>query len=187
MHVRHILRGMLLALLLLTLLAGMAHAQGTEQKTVRVGWYESPFEMTDAHGRRSGYAYEYQQRIAAYTGWAYEYEVGSWPELMEKLIAGEIDLMSDVSYTDERAGQMLFSSLPMGTEDYFLYAAPENNEINKDDYATLNGKRIGVNRGSIQVGLFRDWSEKNGVQAELMEMTKSEDFRAAAAAQCAGG
>lgn len=175
MHVRNIWRGMLLALLLLALLAGMAHAQGTERKTVRVGWYESPFEMMDAHGRRSGYAYEYQQRIAAYTGWVYEYEVGVWSELIEKLIAGEIDLMSDVSYTDERAEQMLFSSLPMGTEDYFLYAAPDNNEISKDDYATLNGKRIGVNRGSIQVGLFRDWSEKNGVEAELMEMTKSED------------
>lgn len=39
-------------------------AQGTP-KTVRVGWYESPFNMMDARGRRSGYAYEYQQKIAA--------------------------------------------------------------------------------------------------------------------------
>ena len=27
-------------------------------KTVRVGWYESPFNITDALGRRPGYAYE---------------------------------------------------------------------------------------------------------------------------------
>ena len=41
-----------------------ASAQGTEN-TVRVGWYESPFNTTDEFGRRSGYAYEYQQKISA--------------------------------------------------------------------------------------------------------------------------
>ena len=50
-------------------------------KTVRVGWYESPFNTTDQFGRRSGYAYDYQQKIAAYTGWNYEYVEGSWPEI----------------------------------------------------------------------------------------------------------
>ena len=88
------------------------HAQGTE-KTVRVGWYESPFNTTDQFGRRSGYAYDYQQNIAAYTGWSYEYVEGSWPELMQMLIDGEIDLMSDVSYTEDRAERMLFSALPI--------------------------------------------------------------------------
>ena len=37
-------------------------------KVVRVGWYESSFNTRDAAGRRSGYAYEYQMKIAAYTG-----------------------------------------------------------------------------------------------------------------------
>ena len=31
-------------------------------KTVRVGWYESPFNTTDQFGRRSGYAYDYQKK-----------------------------------------------------------------------------------------------------------------------------
>ena len=55
-------------------------------KVVRVGWYESPFNTTDASGRRTGYAYSYQQIIAAYTGWTYEYVEGSWPELMQMLV-----------------------------------------------------------------------------------------------------
>ena len=54
-------------------------------RTVRVGWYESPFNSTDQFGRRSGYAYEYQRKIAAYTGWSYEYVEGSWPELLQML------------------------------------------------------------------------------------------------------
>lgn len=43
-----------------------AHARDTE-KVVRVGWFESPFNTTDRFGRRSGFAYEFQKKIAAYT------------------------------------------------------------------------------------------------------------------------
>ena len=35
------------------------------------------FNLTDRFGRRSGYAYDYQQKIAAYTGWKYEYVTGT--------------------------------------------------------------------------------------------------------------
>ena len=88
-------------------------------KVVRVGWYESPFNTFDSNGRRTGYAYTYQQKISAYTGWEYEYVEGSWPELLQMLVDGKIDLMSDVSYTEERAEQMLYGSLPMGAQDYY--------------------------------------------------------------------
>ena len=151
-----------------------AYAQN-EPQTVRVGWYESPFNTTDPYGRRSGYAYDYQQKIAAYTGWNYEYVEGSWPDLMQMLIDGEIDLMSDVSYTDERSEVMLFSSLPMGAEEYYIFISPNNEEIDKDDFSTFNGKKVGVNKGSVQAGFFREWAQANGVQAELIEMTEDVD------------
>ena len=124
------------------LLPAAATAPDTGEKTVRVGWYESAFNKTDSAGRRSGYAYEYQMKIAAHTGWRYEYVEASWPELLQMLIRGEIDLMSDVSYTEERSEQMLFASLPMGAEDYYLFTGPENTEISASDYSTLNGKNL---------------------------------------------
>ncbi|MDO4405306.1 MAG: transporter substrate-binding domain-containing protein, partial [Atopobiaceae bacterium] len=126
-------------------------------------------------GRRSGYSYDYQQKIAAYTGWTYEYVEGSWPELLQMLSEGRIDLLGDVSYTDERAEQMLFSTLPMGAEEYFLYASPKNNDIVPNDYATFNGKKVGVNKGSVQTGIFLEWAQANGVQAELVELTGTEE------------
>ena len=140
-------------------------------KTVRVGWYESPFNSMDGFGRRSGYAYEYQQKIAAYTGWNYEYVEGSWPELLQMLIDGEIDLLSDVSYTPERAELMLYSEMEMGSEDYYIFISPDDHRIRLDDPRTLNGMRIGVNKGSVQIGFYREWAEQYGVQAELIEMT----------------
>ena len=151
-----------------------AYAQEPEQKVVRVGWYESPFNYTDQNGRRSGYAYEYQQRIAAYTGWEYEYVDANWPELLEMVKTGEIDLMSDVSYTEERAAEMLFSSYPMGAEQYYVFIAVNNSEIKPGDFSSLNGKKVGINKGSFQEKLFLDWAEKNGVDTEIVELTVSD-------------
>ncbi len=148
---------------------------GDAQKVVRVGWYDSSYNTVDHYGRRSGYAYEYQLKIAAYTGWSYEYVTGSWSELLGMLINGDIDLMSDVSYTPERAKNMLFPELPMGAEEYYLFASPSNPGISSADISTLNGKRIGVNRDSIQADFYLEWAKRNGIEAELVELTNSED------------
>lgn len=150
-----------------------AYSQNTV-KTVRVGWYESPFNSTGDNGRLSGYAYEYQNKIAAYTGWEYAYVKGSWTDLMEMLVNGEIDLMSDVSYTKERAEKMLFPDLSMGTEEYYIFIAPGNTEITAEDLSTLNGKRVGVNKGSIQSGFFREWIEEHNVNPVVVELNSTE-------------
>ena len=152
-----------------------ARAEDGKSRVVRVGWFESPYYMTDSFGRRSGYAYEYQQKIAAYTGWKYEYVEGNWPDLFQKLINGEIDLLSDVSLTKERAEKMLFPSLPMGTEEYYIFVDLNNAEIKQEDPRSLSGKRIGANKGSIQVDLFNKWAKENAVQADLIELTKAEE------------
>lgn len=135
-------------------------AAESEQKTVRVGFYPCPFNIKDESGHMSEYAYDYQQDLAAYTGWKYEYVEGSWPELMQMLKDGEIDLLSDVSITPERENEMLFSSYSMGTESYYLYVSNMDTGIDQTDYSTLEGKRIGVNAGSVQADLFHEWAKK---------------------------
>ena len=170
------LTALLLCLALLSALLPLSLAGAAETgKTVRVGWYDPPFTMMDRFGRRSGYAYEYQRKIAAYAGWTFEYVEGSWLELMQKLENGEIDLMSDVSYKEERAERMLYASLPMGTEVYYLYVSPDNTEISSGNYATLNGKKIGVTRGSVQRDLFLSWAQSHGITPEVRETDTSEE------------
>ena len=166
---------MLCILLALTFAGGFA-AKGAaeEEKKVRVGWYDSAYNTVDENGRRTGYAYEYQLKLAAYTGWTYEYVSGSWAGLLQMLINGEIDLMSDVSYTEERAKFMLFPSLPMGAEEYYIFIAPDNADIIPGDITTLNGKKIGVNKSSIQADFYVQWAQENSIQAELIEVTCSE-------------
>ena len=151
-----------------------ASAQEGEPKTVRVGWYDSSFCYRDEFGRRCGIDVEYQEKISAYTGWTYEYVEDSWSNLFQMLKDGEIDLLSDVSYKPERTEFMSFPDLPMGSEAYYIYIDAENREISAENPASFNGKRIGVNVGSIQEGFLRDWAERNGLNIEIVPLDLSE-------------
>ena len=165
----------LLAMILLCVLVPTSAQAQDAGKTVRVGWHEAPFFYEDQFGRRFGYSYEYQQKIAAYTGWSYEYVEGNWSDLLRMLKDGEIDLLANVSYTEERAQDFLYASLPMGTEVYYVFVSPDNTSITSDNYACLNGKTVGVAKGSVQSELFRQWAESHNVKAKMVEMTSTEE------------
>ena len=152
----------------------VASAREYDRKVVRVGWYDSSFCYWDEFGRRCGVDVEYQEKISAYTGWTYEYVEDSWSNLFQMLKDGEIDLLSDVSYKPERTEFMSFPDLPMGSEAYYIYIDAENREITADNPASFNGKRIGVNVGSVQEGFLRDWAERNGLSVEVVPMDLGE-------------
>lgn len=81
-------------------------------KIVRVSYvnFENYQEGGDGEYKR-GFGYEYLQRISYSTGWQYEYVYGSFSDLLQMLKDGEIDLMGDPSYTEERAKDISFSDL----------------------------------------------------------------------------
>ena len=159
---------------MLCLLPAVSPAE-TEIKTVRVGWFDTPFNSKDSFGRRTGYSYEYQRKIAAYTGWKYQYVEGTWSELVQMLQEGRIDLMSDVSFKEERTETMLYSSIPMGSELYYVYVDPDNTEISVNDPASLNGKKVGVTATSVQKDFFLRWADEHGVSVDLIGLDCSEE------------
>ena len=168
---------MLCLLLFITLLPVTASAKDSEEsepKTVRVGWYEDSYHISGDNGERSGYGYEYEQAVAAYTGWNYEYVKGDWGELLGKLQDGEIDMMAALSYTDERAETMLFSELPMGEEKYYLYADLTNADISASDLSTLNGKKIVLMEESVQATQFYEWEEQHNVKTQHINVDSME-------------
>ncbi len=152
----------------------VAASEESASDVVRVGWYEDSYHITGDNGERSGYGYEYEQAVAAYTGWNYEYVKGDWAELLEKLQNGEIDMMAALSYTDERAETMLFSELPMGEEKYYLYADLANSGISASDLSTLNGKRIVVMEESVQGMQFAEWEEKHNIKTQHIDLDSFE-------------
>lgn len=145
-----------------------------EDNVVRIGWFDSSFCYYDSFGRRCGVDYEYHQKISAYTGWTYEYVEDTWPNLLEMLKNGEIDILSDVSYMPEREGEMYFSSIPMGSEAYYIYISEDNTTIDPADPSSYDGARIGVYAESIQQQLLGEWADSNNVDIEIVPLTIEE-------------
>ena len=151
-------------------------------KVVRVGYFDDGKFMSGAAEDeiKQGYGYDYLQMIANHTGWQYQYVYGSWSQLYEKLLRGEIDVMPDVSYTSARTAIIDFPAEPMGHEVYYIACRTENTEINWNDLSSFNGKKIGVEKNSIQVKYLEDWIAKNGIDCTVVQMSSGKQSKLAA-------
>ena len=123
---------MLLGMTLLLLSSAASGAEKQPRKVVRVPavHYDRMMILDENKNPISGYAYDYINLIGTYSRWDIEYvPCESFSDSVKKLIAGEVDLYYDVSYTAERAKVILFPERTMGNEYYYLYALDGNNSI----------------------------------------------------------
>ena len=154
-----------------------AAAETAPVKVVRVGSFEDTFNYCNEKGARKGYGYELLQTLSGYTGWQFEYVTCDWSDCFEKLENGEIDIMGGISYTEDRAEEMLFSDEPMGEEKYYLYADLSRADISASDYKTLNGKKIGVLMGTEPEVMLTEWEEKHGIKTQHVNISNNEDVK----------
>ena len=146
-----------------------------QPQTIRVGSFEDTFNYVDKNGVRRGYGYELMQALAGYTGWKFEYVKCDWSNCFDKLENDEMDIMGDISYTDERAQKMLFSDDPMSEEKYILYADLSDMDIGTSDFKSLDGKRIGVLMGTEPEIMLTEWENKNGIHTEHVNVNNNDD------------
>ena len=166
-----------LLLLLPAALPVKAAAETAPAKVVRVGSFEDTFNYVNEKGIRKGYGYELLQTLSGYTGWQFEYVTCDWSDCFEKLKNGEIDIMGDISYTPDRAEEMLFSDEPMGEEKYYLYADLSREDITASDFKTLNGKKIGVLMGAESEVMLTEWEEKYGLKTQHVNIANNTDVK----------
>lgn len=146
-----------------------------QSQTIRVGSFEDTFNYVDKNGVRRGYGYELMQALAGYTGWKFEYVKCDWSDCFDKLENGEIDIMGDISYTDDRAEKMLFPDEPMGEEKYILYADLLDTDIDTSDFKSLDGKRVGVLMDTEPEIMLTEWENKNGIHTEHVNVNNDDD------------
>lgn len=166
-----------LLLLLPALFPVKAAAETVPAKVVRVGSFEDTFNYVNEKGIRKGYGYELLQTLSGYTGWQLEYVTCDWSDCFEKLKNGEIDIMGDISYTEDRTEEMLFSDEPMGEEKDYLYADLSRADISASDYKTLNGKKIGVLMGTEPEVMLTEWEEKYDLKTQHVNIANNEDAK----------
>ena len=167
----------LLLLLLSAVLPVKAAAETAPVKVVRVGSFEDTFNYCNEKGARKGYGYELLETLSGYTGWQFEYVTCDWSDCFEKLENGEIDIMGGISYTENRAEEMLFSDEPMGEEKYYLYADLSRTDTSASDFKTLDGKKIGVVMGTEPEVMLTEWEEKHGIKTQHVNISNNEDVK----------
>ena len=146
---------------------------------VRVGYYENEVFQEGAaeDAVKTGYAYEYYRKLSEYTGWNYEYVYGSFSDLYQKLLDGDVDLLAGLAYRDDRASIIGYPSQPMGNEAYSLVKHSSDDSVTTEP-ATLEGKKIGVLDSALADVLVRFLQERD-ITAEVMRFSDYEDvFRA---------
>ena len=172
-----------LLLLLPALFPVRAAAEAAPAKVVRVASFEDTFNYVKENnyvnekGIRKGYGYELLQTLSGYTGWQFEYVTCDWSDCFEKLENGEIDIIGAISYTPDRAEEMLFSDEPMGVEKYYLYADLSREDISAFDFKTLNGKKIGVLMGTEPEVMLTEWEEKYGLKTQHVNVSNNEEVK----------
>lgn len=150
----------------LAIFAGIAFCAEGGPKTVRVGYFQSEnFQEGNGETTLRGYAYEYYQRVAQYTGWRYEYVFGSVDEIYQKFLRGEVDLMAGLAFSKDREPLMYFSKVPMGRE-VFQFMKKKTDQSLFPNPMSMQGKKIGTLRGAMEEALHRFLAE-NKIEAEV--------------------
>ena len=151
-------------------------AKENSDNVIRVGSFEETYNTVNEKGERSGYGYEYLQDIAGYAGWTYKYITSDWKNCFTQLENGEIDILGDISYTDERAENMLFSDMPMGEEKYYIYTDASNMDLTAGNLDSFEGKNIGVSKDNIVEDVLNEWESKYGLHTKHINVSTTTEI-----------
>ena len=159
---------------LLLLLSFPLFALTPASTQVRVGYYENEvFQEGAQEGTvKTGYAYEYYQKLSEYTGWKYEYVYGEFGELYQKLLNGEIDFLAGLAWRPDRQDLIGYPDAAMGSENYNLVKHITEDSITTDP-ATLTGKKIGV-LDSAMAAVLDEYLKDHGIKTQVIRFADYE-------------
>lgn len=178
---------MLLCLLLLNaILLSPLPAASAAPQTVRIAafnLYPTIFQAKD--GTIQGFYVDFLKEIAKREGWNIEYVYGNWSDGLSRIKSGEVDVLTNVAYTEERAGFMDYPKTPLLTVWAELYV-PTGSSI--DNIRQVKGKKIALMKGDFNAANFRNLVEKFEIPCQLVEYGNFEEvFQAIASHQADGG
>lgn len=128
-------------MLLVSLVPTEVSAQENTGKVIRVGFYNMDgYHEQDEDGHRSGYGYEFLQKVGRYLPYRYEY-VGydkSWNEMLDMLEKGEIDILTFGGKTPEREDRFEYSRNAIGIAVTLIAVKKGNKRFTAREYDTYD-------------------------------------------------
>lgn len=151
-----------------------------DDNKIKVGYYLSNQyqELNDGNNYR-GFAYEYYQEIAQYTGWNYDFIVAPFSQCVEMLENGEIDLMSGLEMTSDRTQYVDYSDFSFGSMQLGIYALADNDNLIFEDFQNFSGIKIGVLQGERQISSLYKYRERHQFTIEVENFESQESMEKA--------
>ncbi|MCP4644884.1 MAG: transporter substrate-binding domain-containing protein [bacterium] len=145
--------------------AGEPDAAGT--LVVRGDASYPPYEFLDESGRPTGFNVDLMRAVADVMGLEIDLGLGPWSEVRAQLESGSIDALTGMSYSNERAKTVDFST-PFIILTHSLFVRKGSRVANLDDVA---GKAVIVQRGDI----MGDFVRQNAVTDMIVETDTQAD------------
>ncbi|MDX1452672.1 MAG: transporter substrate-binding domain-containing protein [Oleiphilaceae bacterium] len=131
-----------------------------------------PFEYKAPDGTLTGFEIDLGNAVCKEIGAECEWVIQAWDGIIPGLLARKYDaIMSSMSITEERAKKVLFSEGYYNTPSAWF--AKKGAGINVSDKASMKGKRVGVQRGTLQDGYV---SDKLSDVVEIKRYTTADDL-----------
>lgn len=149
----------------------------SEEELLKVGIYENPPKIfTDEEDVEKGIFPAIIEYIAEQEGWEIEYVNGSFSQGLERLRNGEIDIMQDVAWSEDREDIYAFNNETVVPDWGRLYSRPD---MNIQTFLDLEGKRIAVmEEGIYNIGPegIRTMVDRFEINATFLEYPSYKDI-----------
>lgn len=143
------------------------------QRVVKVGafnFYPGIFQDTD--GKVKGFYVDALNEIAEKENLKFEYVYGSWNDGLERMKMGEIDMLTSVAFSEERAAYMDYASVPLLTVWGEVYVVPASH-IN--GILDLKDKKVAIMKGDMNGRHLQDLMNKFAFTCTFIETDGFED------------
>ncbi|MCB1552580.1 MAG: EAL domain-containing protein [Xanthomonadales bacterium] len=162
---------------LISLMLALLPGEVLAQREVRVGVYSNPPKiMLDERGMPSGILGDLLRAMAEEEDWRLVVVACAWQECLDRLRAGELDLLPDLAWSEPRSEEFAFHTVPALHSWSQLYTRP-GNEI--ESMVGIDDKRIALLAGSIQRSYMEDLARGLALHVDWIESATLDDAVAA--------
>ncbi|MCR9220298.1 MAG: transporter substrate-binding domain-containing protein [Alphaproteobacteria bacterium] len=148
-------------------------ARADEAPALRVGLYQNaPKLFLDEAGEAAGFFPELLGDLARRHDLRLRYVTCKWADCLSMLERGQLDLMPDVAWSEERATRFRFGHEAVLHSWSLIYGRPG---LGLDSLRDLDGRRIAVLRDSIQHRRLQQLPEREGLRPDLVLTASHED------------
>lgn len=144
-----------------------------DSKIIKVGVAPATgFSEKNSNGKWRGLIIDYLNEISNYTGWQYEYVEYSDSDIVDSLIAGNVDIIGGTYYHESVLDYFAYPQYNCGYTKAVILARRDDTSISGFDYNDLNGKTIGVNKVATEnIRRLKEFLSMHNLTCTIKEYT----------------